>query len=171
MEHWNEAYRDNTGLLLFGDVGTGKSFFAGCIANALLDRDIPVLMTNFPTILNRLTGMFSEDRADFIASLGVYDLLIIDDLGVERNTEYTMEQMFTVIDCRYRSHKPMIITTNLKLEEIKNSRPIWPTPESMTAYWNGVRPSSFPAGISERNRQKPPKRRQRGLYPKIEPKT
>lgn len=120
VDHWDEAYRDNTGLLLFGDVGTGKSFFAGCIANALLDRNIPVLMTNFPSILNRLTGMFSEDRAEFIASLGVYDLLIIDDLGVERNTEYAMEQMFHVIDCRYRSRKPMIITTNLKLEEIKN---------------------------------------------------
>ena len=82
VENWKEAYRNNTGLLLFGDVGTGKSFFAGCIANALLDRDVPVLMTNFPTILNRLTGMFSDDRADFIASFDEYDLLIIDDLGV-----------------------------------------------------------------------------------------
>ena len=72
----------------FGDVGTGKSFFAGCIANALLDQDVPVLMTNFPTILNRLTGMFSEDRSEFIASFDEYDLLIIDDLGVERSTEY-----------------------------------------------------------------------------------
>ena len=52
VENWKEAYKNNTGLLLFGDVGTGKSFFAGCIANALLDRDVPVLMTNFPTILN-----------------------------------------------------------------------------------------------------------------------
>lgn len=69
VEHWKEAYRDNTGLLLFGDVGTGKSFFAGCIANALLDRDVPVLMTNFPSILNRLTGVFAEERAAFIASL------------------------------------------------------------------------------------------------------
>ena len=92
VENWKEAYKNNTGLLLFGDVGTGKSFFAGCIANALLDRDVPVLMTNFPTILNRLTGMFSEDRADFIASFDEYDLLIIDDLGVERSTEYAMEQ-------------------------------------------------------------------------------
>ena len=58
-------------------------------------------MTNFPTILNRLTGMFSEDRADFIASFDEYDLLIIDDLGVERSTEYAMEQMFFVIDSRY----------------------------------------------------------------------
>lgn len=105
VEHWDEVYRENTGLLLFGNVGTGKAFFVGCIANALLDRDIPVLMTNFPVILNRLTGMFSEDGADSIASLGMYDLLIIDDLGVERNTEYAMEQIFTVIDCRYRSRK------------------------------------------------------------------
>ena len=120
VEHWDEAYRNNTGLLLFGDVGTGKSFFAGCIANALLDRDVPVLMTSFPTILNRLQGMSSEDRGELIASLGTYDLLILDDLGVERSTDYAMEQMFHVIDCRYRSRKPMIVTTNLKLEEIKN---------------------------------------------------
>ena len=120
VENWKEAYKSNIGLLLFGDVGTGKSFFAGCIANALLDRDVPVLMTNFPTILNRLTGMFSEDRADFIASFDEYDLLIIDDLGVERSTEYAMEQMFFVIDSRYRSRRPMIITTNLKLSELKN---------------------------------------------------
>ena len=101
VENWKEAYKSNIGLLLFGDVGTGKSFFAGCIANALLDQDVPVLMTNFPTILNRLTGMFSEDRSEFIASFDEYDLLIIDDLGVERSTEYAMEQMFFVIDSRY----------------------------------------------------------------------
>ena len=35
VENWKEAYKSNIGLLLFGDVGTGKSFFAGCIANAL----------------------------------------------------------------------------------------------------------------------------------------
>ena len=64
--------------------------------------------------------MFSEDRAAFIASLDEYDLLIIDDLGVERSTDYAMEQMFFVIDSRYRSRRPMIITTNLKLSELKN---------------------------------------------------
>ena len=128
VENWKEAYKSNIGLLLFGDVGTGKSFFAGCIANALLDQDVPVLMTNFPTILNRLTGMFSEDRSEFIASFDEYDLLVIDDLGVERSTEYAMEQMFFVIDSRYRSRRPMIITTNLKLSELKN-------PPDEHAFW------------------------------------
>ena len=41
-------------------------------------------------------------------------------MGVERSTEYAMEQMFFVIDSRYRSRRPMIITTNLKLAELKN---------------------------------------------------
>ena len=120
VDHWPEAFKRNVGLLLFGDVGTGKSFAAGCIANALLDRDIPVLMTNFPTILSRLSGTFGEERAAILDSLGDYDLLIIDDLGVERNTEYAMEQMFSIVDSRYRSGKPLIVTTNLKLDEIKH---------------------------------------------------
>ena len=120
VDHWAAAFKKNIGLLLFGDVGTGKSFAAGCIANALLDQDVPILMTNFPTILSRLAGTFGEERADFLASLGDYDLLIIDDLGVERSTEYAMEQMFSIVDSRYRSGKPLIVTTNLKLNVLKN---------------------------------------------------
>ena len=108
------------GLLLWGDVGTGKSFFAGCVANALLDKGVPVLMTNFATILNSLTGIYPQDRNEFINSLNQYSLLIIDDLGVERNSEFALEQVFHVIDSRYRSMKPMIITTNLTLEELKH---------------------------------------------------
>ena len=120
VEHWEDAVRKNIGLLLFGDVGTGKSFLAGCIANALLERDVPVLMTNFPTILNRMTGLFGSDRADFLASLNAYDLLILDDLGAERGTEYALEQVFAVIDARYRSRKPLIVTTNLTLDALKH---------------------------------------------------
>lgn len=97
-----------------------KYYYLKLKENYFDDDSIVLLMTNFPTILNRLTGMFSEDRSEFIASFDEYDLLIIDDLGVERSTEYAMEQMFFVIDSRYRSRRPMIITTNLKLSELKN---------------------------------------------------
>ena len=77
-------------------------------------------MTNFPTILARLSGAFGEDRTALLDSLRDYDLLIIDDLGAERNTGYTMEQMFSIVDSRYRSGKPLIVTTNLKLDELKH---------------------------------------------------
>lgn len=120
VAHWAEMKATATGLLVWGSVGTGKSFFAGCIANALLDRGIPVLMTNFARILNALNGMYAEDRNRYIDSLNQYSLLIIDDLGAERGTEYALEQVFNIVDARLRSNLPMIVTTNLTLHELKH---------------------------------------------------
>lgn len=122
VENWEDMKANSSGLLLWGNVGTEKSFFAGCIANALLEKGVPVLMTNFSRILNTLTGMHFEDRNQFIDSLNRYSLLIIDDLGIERNSEFALEQVFNVIDSRYRSKKPLIVTTNLTLTEL-NSAP------------------------------------------------
>ena len=121
VENWEDMKANSSGLLLCGNVGTGKSFFAGCIANALLEKGVPVLMTNFSRILNTLTGMHFEDRNQFIDSLSRYSLLIIDDLGIERNSEFALEQVFNVIDSRYRSKKPLIVTTNLTLTELNNA--------------------------------------------------
>lgn len=118
--HFSEMLEKGIGLLLWGDIGTGKTFLAGCIANALLDQCIPVMMTTFGRILNALTGMFQEDRNSYIDSLNQYSLLIIDDLGMERSTEFALEQVFNVVDTRYRSKKPLIVTTNLTLDELKN---------------------------------------------------
>lgn len=122
VSHWEEMKANSLGLLLWGDVGTGKSFFAGCIANALLDKGIPILMTNFSRILNTLTGIYSDDRNQFIDSFNKYSLLIIDDLGIERSSEFALEQVFNVIDSRYRSKKPLIVTTNLTLDELKHPK-------------------------------------------------
>ena len=122
VAHWEEMKDKSLGLLLWGDVGTGKSFFAGCIANALLDKGIPVLMTNFSRIMNTLTGMYPGDRNRFVDSFNQYSLLIIDDLGIERSSEFALEQVFNVIDSRYRSKKPLIVTTNLTLDELKHPK-------------------------------------------------
>ena len=107
-------------MLLWGNVGTGKSFIAGCIANALLDKGVPVIMTNFARLLNKLTDMYAGDRNAYIDSFKRYPLMIIDDLGIERNSEFAREQVFSVIDSRYRSQLPMIVTTNLSLKKLKN---------------------------------------------------
>ena len=120
VEKWEIVSKGSTGLLLWGDVGTGKTFIAGCIANGLIDKAVPVLMTNFTRLLNRLTDMYSGDRNAYIDSLNAYPLLIIDDLGIERNSEFSREQVFNIIDSRYRSQRPMIITTNLTPEYMKN---------------------------------------------------
>lgn len=120
VQHWEEFQKDSMGLLLWGPVGTGKSFIAGCIANALLDQGVQVMMTNFARLLNKLTDIHFGDRNAYIDSLNSFPLLIIDDLGVERNSEFAREQVFSVIDSRYRSQLPLIVTTNLTPEQMRN---------------------------------------------------
>ncbi|MBE6018258.1 MAG: AAA family ATPase, partial [Lachnospiraceae bacterium] len=120
VENWRKVRAENLGLLLWGDVGTGKSFAAACIANALLEQATPVLMTNFSKILNQMGTMYTEERYQYIASFNHYPLLIIDDLGIERSTEYAKEQVYAVIDERYKANLPLIITTNLTINQIRN---------------------------------------------------
>lgn len=119
VDKWSEITEKNIGLLLFGGVGTGKSFYGGCIANEIINRyAIPVIVTSIPRILNNLFG--AEDKNKYISRLASIPLLIIDDLGAERETDYALEQIYSVIDERYKANKPLIVTTNLSLEELKN---------------------------------------------------
>ena len=119
VEQWQTMRAENLGLFLWGGVGTGKSFLAGCIANALMEQEVPVRMTNFARILNELNSSFSG-RNEVVDKLCRYPLLIIDDFGMERGTEYALEQIYNIVDSRYRSRKPLIVTTNLTLNEIQH---------------------------------------------------
>ena len=119
VEHWDTMQEENIGYLLWGGVGTGKSYFAGCIANALMEQEVAVRMTNFALILNDLTVSF-EGRNDYIARLCRAPLLVLDDFGMERGTEYGLEQVYNVIDSRYRSRRPLIVTTNLSLQDLQH---------------------------------------------------
>ena len=146
VQHWDEFLASSTGLLLWGNVGTGKSFIAGCIANALLDKGVPVIMTNFARLLNKLTDMYSGDRNAYIDSFKKYPLMIIDDLGMERNSEFAREQVFSVIDSRYRSQLPMIVTTNLSLEELKDT-----TDLSRARIYDRVLERCLPIRVNDQN--------------------
>lgn len=142
MENWNFAHDDmanpkishvahnyaanfdrmkerGKGLLFYGSVGTGKSFHAACIVNELIDKGYPCMMTNFSRLVNTISGMF-EGKQDYIDRLNKFDLLVIDDLSAERDTEFMNEIVFTIIDSRYRAGLPLIITTNLTSDEIKH---------------------------------------------------
>ena len=119
VEQWQTMRSENLGLLLWGGVGTGKSFLAGCIANALMELEVPVRMTSFSRIMNELNNSLSG-RDEVVDRLCRFPLLIIDDFGMERGTEYALEQVYNVVDSRYRSRKPLIVTTNLTLDEIRH---------------------------------------------------
>lgn len=117
VAHWQEMKHEGIGLLLWGDVGTGKTFMAACIANALISQGVPVMMTNFAKILNTMQ-QFGFDKNEYIADMNRHSLLIIDDLGIERGTEFALEIVYNVIDSRYKTGKPLIVTTNLTMQQL-----------------------------------------------------
>ena len=120
VENFSQFYEKGLGLLLFGGVGTGKSFITACIANALIDQGRPCIVTNFPRIISSLQSDFDQ-RQDKLDRLNECDLLVIDDFAVERQTEYVQEIIYNVIDSRYRLKCPLIVTTNLTAQEIANA--------------------------------------------------
>ena len=108
------------------NVGTGKSYAAGCIANALIDRMISVLYFDMTDVVNRMhdiriSGNFGADRDSYLKRITRPDLLILDDLGAERNTSYGKERVFDIVNRRLLSRKPMIITTNIALSVMQKA--------------------------------------------------
>lgn len=119
FDNFGRMKEDGKGLLLFGKTGTGKSFAAACIANALIDKGHPVLMTNFARIRNTLQGLF-DGRQEYLDSLNRFPLLILDDLAAESKSEYMQEIVYEVINSRYLAGLPLIVTTNLTADELKH---------------------------------------------------
>lgn len=121
-EGFDEMLEKNQGLLFYGNVGTGKTYMAACISNYLMDRLTPVVMTSFVKILQNVQAFRSDENEEaFIRKLNRAKLLVIDDLGAERSTDFALEKVYNIIDSRYRARKPMILTTNLTLAQMQSA--------------------------------------------------
>ena len=110
----------NFGLAFIGGNGGGKTFWASCIANALIDAGCSVLMITLKKLINEMTADYGEFRESIMRQIKAVDFLILDDYGAERGTDFSLEQAFDVIDTRYNAGKPLIITANLTEEALKN---------------------------------------------------
>lgn len=112
----------NYGLAFIGNNGSGKTFWAACIANALIDAGASVYMIKLKSLIDAMTADYGESREVELRKIRTADFLILDDYGAERGTDFSLEQAFEVIDTRYNAKKPLIITANLT-EEILNNPP------------------------------------------------
>ena len=110
----------DVGLLLYGTSGTGKTFSSACIGNYLMERGKTVIALNLGLYLSRLKLEWSKMEIEVLNSISQCDLLIIDDFGAEKITDWVLEKVFLLIDTRYRTGKPVIISTNLEYKNDEN---------------------------------------------------
>lgn len=111
------------GLLLYGDCGTGKSFYAACIVNTVIDRNFTAKFTSISEIERELWT--ANNKNEVYNYLSMLDLFVIDDLSVERDTPYMQEIVYNVVDMRSRRNKPMVITANFTPVDINNAQEQW----------------------------------------------
>lgn len=120
VEKWEQMKEKNIGLLLMGSYGTGKTFYASAIANEVRKLGDYVLIGTLSKLIQSMNEDYGRDKADWEHKIKTYPLMVIDDLGVERDTDYSYEQIENIIDLRYRSHMPVIVTTNISKEDLQN---------------------------------------------------
>ena len=111
------------GLMLYGPVGTGKTFVSAQIVNELIEKGHRCYLTSITRLVNGMPKELAE-RNRYIDRLNDYDLLVLDDFSAERKTEYMQEAVYLIVNARYVAGLPMIITTNLTADEIKNTNDI-----------------------------------------------
>lgn len=120
VDHFKDAYKENIGLMIYGSLGAGKTFLAGCIANELLDRGISVKMTSLQRLIEAANADYGDGREEVLDEVANVSLLILDDFGMERHTQYMNEQIYEIINTRYKAQLPLIITTNLDKDDLEN---------------------------------------------------
>lgn len=111
VENFAQLKAEGKGMMFMGGTGTGKTFYACCIANALIERGIPVWVTTIQPLL-RKAGDFNAADSVF-NHIRTVELLVLDDFGATHNSAHNLDLLFELIDARARSGLPLIITTNL----------------------------------------------------------
>lgn len=123
-ENFDYNKENNVGMLLHGNAGVGKTYSVSCIANFLMEHRKSVICTSINGLLRQFKSTYNssskESEKDVLEYIKTIDLLIIDDLGTEQLTEWSNSILYEIIDTRYRSDKPLIITTNLQRQEFQN---------------------------------------------------
>jgi DNA replication protein DnaC len=117
VERIDERLQEGDGLWLMGDVGTGKTTLAMLVSKAAVEAERTVAIYSLPSLLARIRRTYDaeagEPYLEFFERLTSVDLLHIDDLGVEKRSDWVLEQLYAIVNERYEAQRSIVVTTNL----------------------------------------------------------
>lgn len=120
---FSDEFPTHSGLLFIGSVGTGKTHLAAAIAHDQINKGRSVLFGTVPTLLSRIKATYSDDHETEREVMSMFfrcSLLVLDDLGKEKVSEWVEERMYEIVNGRYERNLPIVITTNVGLKAVKD---------------------------------------------------
>lgn len=112
------------GIFLTGEVGSGKTYLASCIANYILDRGKEVILLVVPDFLDSIRATFDATKRDSMGEQDLVDeareipVLILDDLGAHNYTEWTKNKIYSLLNYRLNNDLPTVITSNISFGDL-----------------------------------------------------
>lgn len=124
MRQIDKCLKQGKGLWITGDVGTGKSTLAMLISKAALNEGYSVAIYSVPHLLATSRDTYSAERGertymDFFRRLSRVDLLHLEDLGTEKQTDWVLEQLYSLVNQRYEDERSILATTNLRYDQLE----------------------------------------------------
>jgi DNA replication protein DnaC len=112
------------GLWIYGSAGTGKTTLAMLVSRIALEAGRSVAIYSLPKLLSRIRRTYDADAgeqsySELFERLATVDLLHIDDLGAEKQTEWVLEQLYALVNERYESQRSLVVTTNHDESELE----------------------------------------------------
>ena len=121
-DNFQQHLADGTGLYIEGSNGTGKTHLAAAISMQLItQRGVAVICKTAGDLLLDIRNAYDESGATEKQVQDIYkkvDLLVIDDLGKEQCTDWSISVLYSIINDRYEDMKPTIITTNYNSDDL-----------------------------------------------------
>lgn len=112
----------NKGLFVTGAYGVGKIYLASCIANVIIKNGKAVIFGTLIQLLDFIRDSYSDSEfsdKDYLNLYSSVDLLVIDDLGKEKLTEWVLEKLFLIVNNRYNNYLPIVINTNYNRNQLR----------------------------------------------------
>lgn len=120
-DNFEEHKKKGEGLYFEGTFGTGKTHLAAAIAISLMSREIPVIFQTCGAMLSDIRKTYDDKNLSEESTIRAYenvDLLVLDDLGKEQCTEWSVSTLYRILNTRYENMLPVIITTNYNTDDL-----------------------------------------------------